>query len=83
MGLQKFIGIIAIICGLALAFAGSKFIPIVIGFLLGTGVFFVSFIIGAVVIKGTGAMIGFTVVGLILGGVAGYFSGKFVEDYGV
>jgi hypothetical protein len=41
------------------------------------------FIIGAVVITGTGPAIGLSVVGLILGGVAGYFSGKFVEDYGV
>jgi len=39
--------------------------------------------IGAVVIKGAGAAIGLTVLGLILGVVAGYFSHKFVEDYGV
>jgi len=32
-------------------------------------------------ISGTGAAIGFTVVGLILGGLAGYFGGKFVENY--
>ena len=28
-------------------------------------------------------MIGLTVIGLILGGLAGYFGGKFIEDYGV
>ena len=83
LGLMKFIGIIAIVCGLALTFAGSKFIPIVIGFLVGTGIFLTCFVIGAIVITGTGAAIGLSVVGLILGGVAGYFSGKFVEDYGI
>ncbi len=83
LGLQKFIGIIALVVGLALTLAGSKFIPIVIGFLVGSGVFLTCFIIGAVVITGTGPAIGLSVVGLILGGAAGYFSGKFVEDYGV
>jgi len=83
LGLMKFIGIIAIVCGLALTFAGSKFIPMVIGFLIGTGIFLTCFVIGAIVITGTGAAIGLSVVGLILGGVAGYFSGKFVEDYGI
>ena len=83
LGVQKFIGIIAIVTGLALTFAGSKFVAIVIGFLTGTVVFFLCFLVGAVVIKGTPALIGFAVVGLILGGLAGYYSGKFVEDYGV
>ena len=83
MGLKKFIGIISIVVGLALAFAGSKFIPLVLGVLLGSGVFFFCFLIGAVVIKGTGAMIGLTVVGLVLGGAAGYFGFKYIEKYGV
>ena len=83
LGLKKFIGIIAIVVGLALTFAGSKFIPLVLGVLLGSGVFFFCFLIGAVVIKGTGAMIGLTVVGLVLGGAAGYFGFKSIEKYGV
>jgi hypothetical protein len=82
LGLKKFIGIISIVVGLALAFAGSKFIPIVLGVLLGSGVFFFCFLIGAVVINGTGAMIGLTVVGLILGGAAGYFGYKILVKYG-
>ena len=82
LGLKKFIGIISIVVGLALAFAGSKFIPLVLGVLLGSGVFFFCFLIGAVVINGTGAMIGLTVVGLILGGAAGYFGYKVLERYG-
>ena len=71
------------VVGLALVFAGSKFIPIVIGFLIGSGVFLACFVIGAIIIKGTGAAIGLSIVGLILGGVAGYYSHRFVEDYGV
>lgn len=80
---MKFIGIIAIVSGLALAFAGSKFIPIAFGFLIAFGIFVAFSILGAVVIKGVGASIGLAIVGLILGGAAGYFAGKFVEDYGV
>jgi hypothetical protein len=76
LGLKKFIGIISIVVGLALRFAGSKFIPIALGVLLVSNVFFFCFLIGAVVIKGTGAMIGLTVVCLILGGAAGYFGYK-------
>lgn len=71
------------VVGLALVFAGSKFIPIVIGFLFGSGVFLACFVVGAIIIKGTGAAIGLSIVGLILGGVAGYYSHRFVEDYGV
>jgi hypothetical protein len=76
-------GLISIVVGLALAFAGSFFVKVVIGFLIGSGVFLTCFIIGAVVITGVGATIGCSVVGLVLGGVAGYFSGKFVDRYGV
>jgi hypothetical protein len=76
-------GIISLVVGIILTFAGSKAISIVMGFLVGTAVFLISFVIGAVVITGTGAAIGFAVVGLILGGLAGYYSAKFVEDYGV
>lgn len=71
------------VVGLALAFAGSKFIPISIGFLVGSGVFLTCFVIGAIVIKGAGAAIGLSVVGLVLGAFAGYYSHRFVEDYGV
>jgi len=76
---MKFIGIIAIVSGLALTFVGSKFIPIAFGFTIGFAIFSACFVLGAAVIGGMGATIGFAVVGLVLGGAAGYFSGKLFE----
>ena len=80
---MKFIGIIAIVCGLTLTFAGSKFIPMVIGFLVGAAIFLTCFVIRAIVITRAEAAISLSLAGIILGGVAGYYSSKFLEDDGI